>query len=193
MHNPVLSLVLLVLVLLGWVGPLYELVFHSPVPYLYPASVLGRLPLAILHWLAVGVVWWLLDERHVLKRGAPSEPTLQTRWDSWYSTYRAISGLVLVVVMPIMLGSTSLGMLVSLFPSDAYAREFELVDLNRSKYRRLTLELRAPFEEAHYKVRLPSKDWAQPQWRRGDRLLLTGEENLFGIHIQDVTLSPRTP
>jgi hypothetical protein len=101
--------------------------------------------------------------------------------------FGSIWGLLLFTFCGAELSGTSLGTLVKIFPNKPYSAQMEVVNAEAkgSKMRSVDLDLKSNTDGKVYYLTLSKSLFNYPKFNIGDKLILKGKQNWFGVYIEE--------
>jgi hypothetical protein len=175
----------LLIVFLGSVVPMLLIPFVNVLPYLQRWSLAGRLTCSVLLWVTAYLLAVVTCSREQLRSIAA------VAFHSRKQRIGMVLGTIMFMYAGAKLSANSFGLLVWMLPNSPYMGQFEVMAATSSgsKYKSLDLDLQAERDGREYHLTLSKRLFDLPQYQPGDRVVLRGKENLFGIYIESMRIN----
>jgi hypothetical protein len=171
----ILSAIALPIIFIGWVLPIVLIPFVYMLPYLHTLSTDERR----LWSMAVSlIVICCVLGLFILKGSIPKV--------AWKESWLILGAIGLITIEAADLSANTFGTLVKLFPTTVYIEQVEVVSVKRTKHKAAELELRDPINKNNYFLTLSKKLFDDSIFSIGDKLLLRGERNDFGVYVKNL-------
>lgn len=161
-------------------GPTLMLPFVLILPYLQTQPFLVRLMWSAVIYVVVWGLWFFATTQQqkqsvfLLVRG-------------WKNKIGAALGIAMFMVSCAFFNANTFGTLVKLFPSKNYIATFVVQDAvsSGSKHKSLDLKLESNLDGKVYYLTLAKKLFDYPKISTGDKIILKGQQNIFGVYVED--------
>jgi hypothetical protein len=160
--------------------PVLILPFVYILPYLQTEPFLVR-----LMWSAVlyAIVWggWFFVTTQKQKQSV----FLLVR--GWKNKLGATLGMAMFIGSSAFFNANTFGTLVKMFPSEYYIATFEVQEAVSfgSKHKSIDLKLETNLGGKVYYLTLAKKLFDYPKISTGDKMILKGQQNIFGVYVED--------
>lgn len=175
----------------AWILPLCLRLVFGPLPYLADAGFLGRLAPWMASTAAFGTLM-ALAQTHPYRRSSDS----RERWETVKGGVVMVASLALAAAVAAWLSPNLWGALVKVTPGVTYRSRVEVVDAGRwsrnrgEGYRSIDLEVRSAEDGQLRYIDLSARFFGTPPIAPGDRLTFYGKQNVFGVYVDAVSVSP---
>lgn len=150
-------------------------------PYLHTYSLIMRILIEFAIWCSAFILYVYVSTP---KQKESVLSVLNYSIKQWVGCFL---GIAMFIFVGAWLSANSLGPFVEWLPNESYLAQFEVknIETQGSKYKSLNLELTSANDGKNYYLTLSKQRFNSSELNRGDRILLQGKQNLFGVYIEN--------
>lgn len=170
------------LVFVSGVFPPILMQFTGTLPYLHNWKLLFRLIFFFCLWLSAIIAYLILANQ---KQKKSVLSTLQYNLRDWTLSFL---GALLFIFSGAWLVANSLGPLVKIFPNEPYISQMVILNAEAqgSRHKSVNLDLKSSADEKVYYLTLSKRLFNYSKFHVGDKLILKGNQNWFGVYVEEV-------
>lgn len=165
-----------------WVLPVVEAPIFNKLPYLEAMNPPEKFIWSFSITVFIFFLYLLLSESIILKNGITYISGLNLK-----RKLLASLGFLMFVYASVDLSCNTFGTLVKIFPNKPYSAQMEVVNAETkgSKMRSVDLDLKLNTDGKVYHLTLSKSLFSYPKFKVGDKLILKGKKNWFGVYIEE--------
>lgn len=182
----VLQIISIFIILVFYAVPILMLPFVNELPYLHYLTLWQRLKISFLLFTVSYFLMWLGANSKNRKYAAEAVKGIKNQVGKWL-------GFALFIFTGALFNANIMGLLVlHTVPTQSY---FEHMHVDQMKYegsksKSIFLTLQSKTDGKTYYLRLSKKLFDYPRIAAGDKMILKGQQNIFGVYIEDFEIEP---